>query len=375
MIDLNAARRWVAALSDASSETRDWGRARLLDSLTLAVPALIEALGEPFGRHGTAAALLAHLGAEEAILPLRLCLARERDRGERDEIEAALEYLEKRVRFSRRRENGLRLLHEAQPFLGRALSREEREQVTLVFALGVELCTTPMPENGAEPVDLTPPEPPFPETIEGLVKLIDHYQPSVANRVFEALRIKGDEAVPAMRQALSAGRPAQAARPAVLLGELGDLPSISILLRVWPDLASGQTRLIVLRVLVTLAKKLAVEPTAIPISTLRGFLSFAKVQFRPEEAYFVAVSIERLAKSAPSPELRTLLPLLKGRWLNPVPPSFERARLAIEEATEEWKDLPLPALADDRSNSLPLPARSKELAQEELPRPTEKTKP
>ena len=185
----------------------------------------------------------------------------------------------------------------------------------------------------------------------------------------------GEEAIPAMRQALSAGRPAQAARLAVLLGELGDLPSISPLLRIWPDLASSQTRLIVLKVLVTLAKKLPSEPTAIPISTLQRFLGFAKVQFRPEEAFYLAQAIERRAKYSPSPELRTVLPLLTGRWLNPVPPSFENARLAIEEATKEWKDLPMPAVSDEKSDSLPRPAPSMEAAREELPRPTEKTKP
>ena len=181
------ARRWVAALSDSSAEIRDWGRARLLDVPSMAVPALIEALGDPFGRHGILAALLAHLGAEDAILPLRLCLASERSGREREEIQDALSHLEKRVRYSRRQENGLRLLHEVQPFLGRALSEAEREQVTLVFELGVELCTTPMPEGMAEPVDLTPPEPPFPETIEGLVKLLHVGDTSLADRAREAL--------------------------------------------------------------------------------------------------------------------------------------------------------------------------------------------
>ena len=372
MTGLNAARLWVAALSDPAPERRDWGRARLLDAPTIAVPALIEALGNPYGRQGTVAALLAHLGADVAILPLRLSLANERSTRDREEISIALAYLETRVRHSRRLYNGTRLLQEVQPYLGREISVPEREQVNLVFELGVELCTTAISEDNTEPVNLTPPELTLPETIGGLVKLLHVGDSSRADRADEALREMGAEATPTMREALSAGRPAQAARLAVLLGDLGDLPSIAILLRIWPDLASGPTRLIVLRVLVQLAKKLVGEPTAVSIATLRDFLIFAKVEFRPEEAFSLVQTILNLAASSPSPELRTLLPHLKGRWLSPVPPSFERARLAIEEATEAWKDLPLPALSEGSAQALPVPAGPSSPEPSSLPKASER---
>ena len=75
-------------------------------------------------------------------------------------------------------------------------------------------------------------------------------------------------------------------------------------------------------------------------------------------ALTTAQLLQFVAETAPTPSLRQALRLLRPSWRHPFPPvEFTDAARAIELATEQWKDLPLPAESGDEfeNHDLPVP--------------------
>jgi HEAT repeats len=79
-----------------------------------------------------------------------------------------------------------------------------------------------------------------------------------------------------------------------------------------------------------------------------------------EISVLAAEGLSKLARTAPSPQLRAALPLLKRDIWHSSPDEFGEAREWIEDATRKWKDLPVTAFAPQpKASELPLPAEQK----------------
>ena len=96
--------------------------------------------------------------------------------------------------------------------------------------------------------------------------------------------------------------------------------------------------------------------TAADIASLIALLHWQKTGTTAQQ---IAYALTTVALSSPTLELRRALPLLRPTWNHLfVPSEFTQAVKAIEEATEQWKDLPLPSESGDEADArnLPLPA-------------------
>ncbi|MBB6050521.1 HEAT repeat domain-containing protein [Armatimonas rosea] len=166
----------------------------------------------------------------------------------------------------------------------------------------------------------------------------------------------GEEAVPALMDLLDNGSTTLCYRAAEILGEIGDTRAIAPLIAIrktrGQDIEQACNR-----ALIKLAKQLPATATTEDIPLLIALIQRLRYDLSTHDvALSAAMALEHLARTRPTPSLRGAL-----KWLKPVvvplPPGFKSARLAIEEATEQWQDLPLVtsspvALVTD----LPLPA-------------------
>ena len=76
-----------------------------------------------------------------------------------------------------------------------------------------------------------------------------------------------------------------------------------------------------------------------------------------EVSVLAAQGLSKLARIAPTPQLRAALPLLKRDIWHGSPDEFTEARELIEDATRKWKDLPVTAFGPQTSaHDLPRPA-------------------
>lgn len=139
-----------------------------------------------------------------------------------------------------------------------------------------------------------------------------------------------------------------------LLGEWGDLRAVSHLLQAWETLGSD-TYMVIVEALAYLAKAAAQRPLELSHDEMLLFLNFARQELGKAGAP-LGDALCVIAQQRPTRELREFLPYLKGKWLNPVPESFEKARLAILAATKDLAELPLPAEETGDTLDLPKPA-------------------
>jgi hypothetical protein len=76
-----------------------------------------------------------------------------------------------------------------------------------------------------------------------------------------------------------------------------------------------------------------------------------------EVSVLATEGLSRLARTAPTPQLRAALPHLKRDFWNSSPEEFTPTRELIEDATRKWKDLPLTASGPAQdAHDLPRPA-------------------
>lgn len=139
-----------------------------------------------------------------------------------------------------------------------------------------------------------------------------------------------------------------------ILGEWGDLRAVSPLLDAWDTLGSS-TYMVIVEALTNLARVTAQHPLSLSEDEMLRFIIFARQELGASAAP-LGDALQNMAQLRPSPGLRRFLPFLKGKWLSPVPESFEKARQAILAATKNLADLPLPAEEADYTPDLPRPA-------------------
>ena len=170
----------------------------------------------------------------------------------------------------------------------------------------------------------------------------------------------GSEAVPALLEALSHDSPLVRFRAAEALGKIGDSRAVEPLLKLASVLSLDfDVQHAATEALRNLARKRmqTPEPDDVPaLILLVRHLRFS----HPDAAYDAAVALTTLARRHPSPALRGALKWLRSFGLA-LTPTFKEAHRAIEEATKQWKDLPLTATAPEKEENLPLPATEEAL--------------
>lgn len=176
----------------------------------------------------------------------------------------------------------------------------------------------------------------------------------------------GDEAVPQLVVALRGALPYCRGHLATALAGIGSKnpEGVAVLVALW-EANLGDWFLN--QALYNLAKKLAREVTPESIPALIRLLGCfrhthyneggnLRPTFGVEAAVCAAEALNKLAYRQPTRQLREALPALKRSFWSTVPPEFGVARRAIEDATTQWKDLPLVVDASDTDASLPLPS-------------------
>lgn len=170
----------------------------------------------------------------------------------------------------------------------------------------------------------------------------------------------GTEAVPALIDALSIDSPLVRFRAAEALGKIGDSRAVEPLLKLSRGLSLDfDIQRIATEALQNLARKRmqTPEPDDVPaLILLVRHLRFSQ----PDAADDAAVALTTLARRHPSPALRGALKWLRSFGFA-ITPTFNEAYTAIQEATRQWKDLPLTAAPPAKVDNLPLPATDEAL--------------
>ena len=175
----------------------------------------------------------------------------------------------------------------------------------------------------------------------------------------------GEEAVPALLEALKQPDTLLKACAACALAGIGSPRAARPLMALWEETPLDPSRI---EALVELATKFSRRPVAADIPALLDLLlcyksatAAAHGQRNSETGHLVtalaAEGLSKLARTAPTPQLRAALPLLKRDFWNSVPEEFTETRELIEDATRKWKDLPVTAFGPQTSaHDLPRPA-------------------
>lgn len=195
-----------------------------------------------------------------------------------------------------------------------------------------------------------------PDDIPGLIQTLRSTSHALRSSATAKLITLGSDAVPALIEALVLASPLVRYRAVEALGQIGDARAVEPLLKLRKTFDTDILQA-VNAALPVLARHLATtpRPTEIPqlIALVRHLRFDAECQ---AAAVSAALALETLAQTQPTPALRGALKWLKSPWA-PLPPSFKEARNRIENATAQWKDLPLIADAPPEvAENLPLPA-------------------
>lgn len=178
----------------------------------------------------------------------------------------------------------------------------------------------------------------------------------------------GEAAVPALLEALRRPDPLLKACAACALAGIGTPRAALPLVAFWE---ADFTDPSAIEALSEFAGKLARVPRTEDIPALLELLPCYKKtdvmkigasgRVAQEISVLAAEALSKLARTAPTPQLRAALPLLKRDIWHSSPDEFGEAREAIEEATHKWKDLPMTAFAPQpKASELPLPAERQE---------------
>jgi HEAT repeat protein len=169
----------------------------------------------------------------------------------------------------------------------------------------------------------------------------------------------GDAAVPQLLAALKHPNDLMKACAACALAGIGAPQTAGALIALWEESMLDPSRI---EALTELATKLAqsANPATIPalielLPCYKKTMGEGSVPGR-EVSRIAAEGLRLLAYKAPTLTLRTALPALKRDMWHISPEEFGEVRQAIEDATHQWKDLPVTASGPQtRAQELPLP--------------------
>lgn len=195
-----------------------------------------------------------------------------------------------------------------------------------------------------------------PEDIPGLIQTLRSSNHALRATATAKLIAWGDEAVPALLEALGTDSTLVRYRAVEALGHIGDARAVEPLLALRkiydPDILQASHAAILV-----LANHLAEHPSPSEIPQLIALIRQLRLDDQLQAAAISAAqALETLARTHPTPALRGALKLVKPSFWTPLPAEFKEAYQAIEEATKQWKDLPLIADAPQAIENLPLPA-------------------
>jgi HEAT repeat protein len=170
----------------------------------------------------------------------------------------------------------------------------------------------------------------------------------------------GEASVPLLLEALKNPNPLLKACAACALAGIGSPRAARPLLALWEEEPSDPSRI---EALTEFAGRLArvprTEDIAALIELLTCYKNHSSYSTGREVAALAAEGLSKLARTAPSLPLREALPFLKRDIWGGSPDAFGEARALIEEATRQWKDLPVTASGPQTSaTDLPRPADS-----------------
>ena len=194
-----------------------------------------------------------------------------------------------------------------------------------------------------------------PDDIPGLLSALRSSQHNVRESATAKLIQKGSEAVPDLIEALKPGSPLVRYRAAEALGHIGDTRAVEPLLALHKTLDIDILEA-VNKALIVLAQHLASSPCPEDIPTFTLLIQHLRFDATAQPAAISAAkSLAHLALTHPTPALRGALKWLKSLWA-PLPTELKETRKIIEEATKQWKDLPLIADAPVETKDLPFPS-------------------
>lgn len=172
----------------------------------------------------------------------------------------------------------------------------------------------------------------------------------------------GEAAVPALLEALKQPDTLLKACAACALAGIGSPKAARPLMALWEEAPLDPSRI---EALVELVTRFSRRPTAGDIPALLELLPCHKLGSHTQGssgtghlvAALAAEGLSKLARMAPTPQLRAALPLLKRDFWNSVPEEFTEPRELIEDATRKWKDLPVTTFGPQTSaHDLPRPS-------------------
>ena len=195
-----------------------------------------------------------------------------------------------------------------------------------------------------------------PGDIPGLIQTLRSTSHALRSSATAKLVALGSDAVPALIEALALASPLVRYRAVEALGQIGDARAVEPLLKLRKTLDTDILQA-ANAALPVLAHHLATTPRTSEIPQLIALVRHLRFDAECQAAAVsAAFGLETLARTQPTPALRGALKWLKSPWA-PLPPSFREARNQIENATAQWKDLPLIADAPQEGpENLPLPA-------------------
>ena len=195
-----------------------------------------------------------------------------------------------------------------------------------------------------------------PDDIPGLIQTLRSSNHTLREAATAKLIGLGRDAVPALLEALNLDSPLARYRAVEALGQIGDARAVEPLLKLRKTLDMDILES-VNKALPVLARHLAERPTPPETPQLIALVRHLRFDATLQPAAISAArALEILARNEPTPQLRGALKWLKSLWA-PLPAEFKDAREAIEEATKQWKDLPIIADAPPEvTKNLPRPA-------------------
>lgn len=206
----------------------------------------------------------------------------------------------------------------------------------------------------------------------GLVMALQNPRTSYREMVEERLFQLGDEAISPLIQVLPSATPIHASRVASMLARLQAVEAIPALVSRLTQNMENNPEPAIASALNELIRQLPLRWRHINFETLILLLADnAGIEMRSESLdSALAVTLIRMAQEEPTPQLRQALPYLKRPWYRRSH-VMESARQAVEKATRQWKDLPLPAQNSGESNNLPVPSASIDDTGVDLPQPVD----
>lgn len=342
------------------------------DQITQQIP-LLSAVDVSARRR--AAQRLAEIGDSEAYYALHYRKLFEQDATTREVLRAAIHRLETRLAQLPQET----LIHSMQAIVQPVLDLERPDPAERAAALSVlafveklrarKPVSSPLPVR--EPAAPAPP-PSFPTEISALIEALRSPNEDWARRAANAIFVRDVEATVPLRAAFSRADPLHRGRIAGVLASIGDTESLPILWPAWRDGLDSREKVSLKTALLRLGAQLRSRYDKVTLKDQLILLTESRDTL-PALAEFVAQALEQRAQTAPTPELRAALPLLKGNWLHPAPLAFEKARRAIEAVTVNSTNLPIAATAPDTAaDNLPVPAETKsQVSSRNLPRADE----